>query len=147
MVNKLYTIGFTQKTLEEFIDLLKTAGVATVVDVRLNNTSQLAGFAKRDDLAYLLRRGFGIEYVHALELAPTQAMLVDYRKYKDWGRYSRDYSKLLDSRSIVQLLTQLQDRGPLCLLCAEDMPEHCHRRLAAEYIASHLPDIEIIHLR
>jgi uncharacterized protein (DUF488 family) len=143
----IYTIGHTQKTLERFIRLLQEAGVDAVIDVRLRNTSQLAGFAKRDDLAFLLREGFGIEYEHRAELAPTPEILEAYKAGGDWPAYEANFLPLLDERSAgtigQELLTHY--RHP-CLLCAEPTPDHCHRRLIAEWWAEHLPDVEVIHL-
>jgi uncharacterized protein (DUF488 family) len=143
----IYTIGYTQKTLEQFIHLLQEAGVDAVIDVRLRNTSQLAGFAKRDDLAFLLREGFGIEYEHRTELAPTPEILDDYRTDGDWLAYQSAFLPLLierDAETIGRELLALY-RHP-CLLCAEPIPDHCHRRLVAEWWTEHLPDVEVIHL-
>ena len=95
----IYTIGYTKKTLEHFIRLLQEAGVDAVIDIRLRNTSQLAGFAKRDDLAFLLREGFGIEYEHRPELAPTLEILKAYKTDGDWAAYEREFLSLLDSRN------------------------------------------------
>lgn len=141
------TIGYTQKTLERFIRLLQEAGVDAMIDIRLNNTSQLAGFSKRDDLAFLLREGFGIEYEHRLELAPTPAIRDGYRSEGDWARYERDFIPLLVERDAEAIGRELlgRYRRP-CLLCAEPVPDHCHRRLVAEWWAAHLSGIEINHL-
>jgi uncharacterized protein (DUF488 family) len=143
----IYTIGHNQKTLEQFIRLLQAAGVDAVIDVRLRNTSQLAGFAKRDDLAFLLREGFGIEYGHHLELAPTAEILGAYKTDGDWSAYERDFVPLLAERDAQSSGRELlaRYRHP-CLLCAEPTPEHCHRRLVAEWWAEHLRDVEVIHL-
>jgi uncharacterized protein (DUF488 family) len=143
----IYTIGYTKKSLQKFIGLLQEAGVEAVIDVRLRNTSQLAGFAKRDDLAFLLREGFGIAYEHIVELAPSAEILDAYKKDHDWAAYEREYSQLLAERDALamgrQLLTRYQRP---CLLCAEDTPDHCHRRLLAEYLAERINDLEIVHL-
>jgi len=146
---RLYTIGYTKKSLETFITHLREAGVDAVIDIRLRNTSQLAGFSKRDDLAFLLREGFGIAYEHRPELAPTPDILVAYQQDGDWPAYERAFIPLLEERAAEavgeQLLTTYQRPS---LLCAEPTPDHCHRRLVAEYLAAKLPDqeIEIVHL-
>jgi uncharacterized protein (DUF488 family) len=143
----LYTIGHTQKTLERFIRLLQAAKVGAVIDIRLRNTSQLAGYAKRDDLAFLLREGFGIEYEHRPELAPTPAILDAYKKEGDWTAYEQDFLKLLAEREAQFPGRELLDRYQHpCLLCAEPTPDRCHRRLVADWWASHLPDVEVVHL-
>jgi uncharacterized protein (DUF488 family) len=143
----LYTIGHTQKTLEEFIRLLQAAGVDAIIDIRLRNTSQLAGFAKRDDLAFLLREGFGIDYEHRPELAPTAAILDAYKSEGDWAAYEHHFLPLLAEREAQILGDELlaRYRQP-CLLCAEPLPERCHRRLVAEWWAEHLADVEVVHL-
>jgi uncharacterized protein (DUF488 family) len=143
----VYTIGYTQKSLEQFIRLLQKAGVDAVVDIRLRNTSQLAGFAKRDDLAFLLREGFGIEYEYRPDLAPTPEILDAYKADGDWLAYERAFRPLLAEREAEaishEILTRYQQP---CLLCTEPTPDHCHRRLVAEYWAEHLPDLETVHL-
>jgi uncharacterized protein (DUF488 family) len=143
----IYTIGYTQKTLEQFIHLLQAAEVDAIIDIRLRNTSQLAGFSKRDDLAFLLRKGFGIEYEHRPELAPTPEILEAYRATGDWSAYERDFLPLLDRRDAGSIGRQLltRHRRP-CLLCAEPLPNHCHRRLVAEWWAGQVPDVEVSHL-
>ena len=143
---QLFTIGFTKKSAETFFTKLQQAGVKRLIDVRLNNNSQLAGFSKRDDLAYFLRAIAGIEYVHLLDLAPTAEMLTRYRKVtKDWPAYERDFLKLMADRHIESTVPpNLLDHG--CLLCSEDQPHHCHRRLVAEYLREKWGNLEIRHL-
>lgn len=142
----LYTIGFTKKTAEAFFTKLCTSGVKRVVDVRLNNVSQLAGFSKKEDLAYFLNVICGIEYVHVTMLAPTQEMLDAYKKQKgDWRAYERKFIKLIESRRIENSLSR-DDLDNACLLCSEEEPTHCHRRLVAEYLQSKWKDVEITHL-
>jgi uncharacterized protein (DUF488 family) len=128
------TIGFTKTTAEHFFDRLLAAGVKRVVDVRLHNTSQLAGFAKADDLSYLLRRIGGIDYVHQPLLAPTDAMLKAYRKERgDWAAYEEQFLTLMKERRVEERLDpEMLDGG--CLLCSEALPHHCHRRLVCEYL-------------
>ena len=128
------TIGFTQTSAERFFDRLLSAGVKKVVDARLHNTSQLAGFAKADDLAYLLNRIGGIAYVHEPLLAPTDAMFKAYKKDKgEWAAYKTHFLDLMAERGIEHRLEpELLDGA--CLLCSEAKPHHCHRRLVCEYL-------------
>lgn len=143
----LYTIGATQKSLRGFIGLLQEAGVDAVVDVRLRNSSQLAGFSKGDDLAFLLETGFGIAYEHRLELAPTAEILEAFKSTGDWEGYKAAFLPLLAERDADSVGRELlaRYRRP-CLLCAEPTPERCHRRLVADWWARRLPDVEIVHL-
>lgn len=128
------TIGFTKSSAEHFFDRLVRAGVKKVVDVRLHNTSQLAGFAKADDLVYFLRRIAGIEYVHQSLLAPTDQMLKAYKKEKgDWRAYEERFLGLMSERQIESRFKPEMFEGA-CLLCSEDTPHHCHRRLVCEYL-------------
>ena len=143
----LYTVGYTKKSLETFVRLLQDAGVDAVVDIRLRNTSQLAGFAKRDDLAFLLREGFRIAYEHRPELAPTPEILDAYKADGDWAAYERAFLSLLPERDALALGREIVARYETpCLLCAEPTAEHCHRRLVAEWWADHLPNLEVMHL-
>ena len=143
---RVFTIGFTRKSAERFFGLLSSSGVKRVVDVRLNNVSQLAGFAKRDDLKYFLRRVCGIDYVHLPDLAPTREMLADYRKgHKDWDVYERQFLDLMRERRIEDgIPREVIDGG--CLLCSEDKPHRCHRRLVARYLDENWGGIEVRHL-
>jgi len=142
-----YTIGYTQKSLEHFVRLLQNSGIDAVIDIRLRNTSQLAGFAKRDDLAFLLREGFGIEYEHRPDLAPTDEILDGYKENRDWVTYERAFLSLLAERHAEETGRELLSRYKHpCLLCAEPTPERCHRRLVAEWWAAHLPGVEVLHL-
>jgi uncharacterized protein (DUF488 family) len=128
------TIGFTQTTAERFFERLLKANVKKIVDVRLHNTSQLAAFAKADDLAYFLRQIGGIQYVHQPLLAPTDAMLKMYKKEKgDWGVYQGRFMALMEERQIETKLKPEMFEGA-CLLCSEASPNHCHRRLVCEYL-------------
>ena len=128
------TIGFTKTTAEGFFERLLKSGVRKVIDVRLHNTSQLAGFAKSDDLAYFLRKIGGIEYVHEPLLAPTDAMLKAYKKEKgDWDAYEARFMALMAERQIENRLKPEMLDGA-CLLCSEAAPQHCHRRLVCEYL-------------
>ncbi len=145
---KLFTIGFTQKTARKFFELLKQSGAKRLIDVRLNNISQLAGFAKKEDLRYFAREIGGLEYVHATDLAPTQDILQAYRKAGgDWAEYEKRFLQLMADRKIEERVDPaLMDGG--CLLCSEDSPHHCHRRLVAEYLCTKWPRrIRVEHLR
>jgi uncharacterized protein (DUF488 family) len=143
---KVFTIGFTNKTAQQFFDIIKKSGTKRVVDVRLNNVSQLAGFAKRDDLAFFLKEIGGVDYVHVPELAPTQEMLDYYKKQKgDWSTYERRFLDLIRERQIEKRISkEVVAQG--CLLCSEDKPHHCHRRLVAEYLKKHWGNLDIQHL-
>jgi len=142
----VYTIGFTHKTAEEFFDRLKATGVKRVVDVRLNNVSQLAGFSKKKDLKYFLREIGSIEYIHLPDLAPTQDILDEYKKDKgDWSVYEEKFLRLISERRIEKNIPrELLDRA--CLLCSEATPEHCHRRLVAEYLKARWGNVDVVHL-
>lgn len=142
---RLFTIGFTKSTAEKFFSRLKSSGARRIVDVRLNNVSQLAGFAKRDDLKYFAKAICGIEYEHLPALAPTQSMLDDYRKKREpWVEYERRFLALMAERHIETMERERLDGG--CLLCSEDKPHRCHRRLVAEYLKEKWGDVEIVHL-
>jgi uncharacterized protein (DUF488 family) len=143
---RLFTIGFTKKSAERFFTTLADAGVKRVIDVRLNNNSQLSGFSKCDDLAYFLKAIAGIDYLHTLELAPTVELLGRYRAgEQDWPAYERDFRKLIAARKIEKTIPKdVLDSG--CLLCSEDKPHHCHRRLIAEYLRDKWGRVEITHL-
>lgn len=144
----IYTIGFTKKSAEEFFRILGNTCARHLVDIRLNNTSQLAGFTKRDDLRYFLRELLAIEYHEVQELAPEKTLLDEYRKTRDWASYERSYTALLKRRQAEkQINPKLLEEG-IVLLCSEPKPNHCHRRLAAEYLAKNLKaaDVSIVHL-
>jgi uncharacterized protein (DUF488 family) len=141
------TIGFAKKPLKTFVQLLKDAGVTKLVDTRLNNTSQLAGFAKKNDLAYIMDL-VGIKYVHESEMAPTSDILKEYKSKKiTWSQYENAYTGLLEERHILDHALKQMSNETICYLCSEDKPHHCHRRLLAEYIQQHNPtEIKIHHL-
>lgn len=143
---RIFTIGFTQKSAEQFFSQLKDAGVRRLLDIRLNNTSQLAGFSKKEDLAYFVRKILGIDYVHLPALAPTQDILDAFKKSKGtWQDYEASFLALMKSRQVAKNL----DRALFadgCLLCSELKPEHCHRRLVAEHLQAKWGNIEIVHL-
>jgi uncharacterized protein (DUF488 family) len=144
---EIYSIGFTKKTAEQFFGLLKSAGVRRLLDVRLNNISQLAGFAKRDDLRFFLREICGAEYIHEPLLAPTQEMLDEYKKNKGtWLEYEGKFLALMAERKIEEKLDQSAFAAPTALLCSEVKPEQCHRRLVIEYLAAKWEPFEVRHL-
>ena len=130
----VYTIGFTKKNAEEFFGFIRKSEISTLIDVRLNNISQLAGFAKRDDLKFFLKEICNAEYVHVPELAPTKKMLDQYKKGETpWEIYEEKFLNLMGQRNIEKSITPtLLEHG--CLLCSEHEPHFCHRRLVVEYL-------------
>lgn len=142
----IYTIGFTKKNLRTFIQLLRGARVETVIDVRLRNTSQLAGWSKHPDFAFLLEEGFGIRYEHHPVFAPADDLLDAYKKNGDWQWYEDEFNRLLATRNPEAEGRALIAAGCICLLCAEPTPELCHRRLVAEYLMNLAPGVEVKHL-
>lgn len=143
---KLYTIGFTKKNAETFFSKIKKSKVKKLIDIRLNNVSQLAGFAKRDDLIYFLNELCGCDYRHEPMLAPTKEILDGYKKKViDWSEYEFNFNKLLNDREAFKLV-MAEELDHACLLCSEPTPEKCHRRLVAEYLKNHFDNINIIHI-
>lgn len=143
---RICTIGFTHKTAEDFFARLRKSGVKRVVDVRLNNLSQLAGFSKRDDLKFFLKALLGVEYLHVPSLAPTQELLDEFKKNKgEWKIYEEKFLRLMKARQVEkQVSPEILDEG--CLLCSEDKPHHCHRRLVSEYLRDQWGEVKIEHL-
>ncbi len=142
---EISTIGFTRTSARSFFDRIGTAGITEVWDVRLNKVSQLSGFAKRDDLDYFLDRLCGVEYREVPDLAPEPEMLKAYRsKSLSWPDYSAAYLDLIRSRGVEASLAPRD--AAVALLCSEETPELCHRRLAAEYLQNHWPAVTIRHL-
>jgi uncharacterized protein (DUF488 family) len=142
----LFTIGFTGKSAEEFFEKLQRAGVKRLVDIRLNNVSQLAGFTKKRDLEYFLRAIASIGYVHQPGLAPTKEILDAYKKKQiDWDEYERRFRQLLEERRPAGEL-HAEDFDHACLLCSEPTAEQCHRRLVAEYLKNQWGNVTIEHL-
>jgi uncharacterized protein (DUF488 family) len=143
----IYTIGFTQTTAEHFFGRLAAAGVERLLDVRLNNSSQLAGFAKARDLGYFLRELVGAGYEHDPRLAPTQEILDAYKKRGgDWTDYERRFLALMAERQIERALDPEAFRTRTALLCSEPTPERCHRGLVCEYLTAHWPGVRAVHL-
>jgi len=146
---KLFTIGFTQKSAETFFTQLKDSGIRTLIDTRLNNRSQLSGFAKQHDLRYFLREIGQIDYLYLPQLAPTQDIRDAFKKKKGtWEAYERSFRALMISRKIEETF-QPELFENACLLCSEHKPHHCHRRLVAEYLREKWDglNIEIEHLQ
>ena len=143
---KLYTIGFTQKSAEKFFGLLRQPGLVRLVDIRLNNVSQLAGFTKKNDLKFFAETISGIAYSHLRELAPNAALLQEYKfAGNDWPMYETQFMALMAAREVESNTPRsLLDGG--CLLCSEASPAQCHRRLVAEYLQAKWGDLEIQHL-
>jgi uncharacterized protein (DUF488 family) len=146
---KIYTIGFTQKSAKHFFDTLYDNGIEMMIDIRINNISQLAGFAKGDDLEYFLDKIYGIKYVYRSVFAPTKELLKDYRdKVISWDEYIIIYNRMLDERnSCKNFLKDYANYNKVCLLCSEATAEKCHRRLLADRINQIFPtETEVIHL-
>ena len=134
---EIHTIGFTKKSAEQFFTALRRAGIRRLIDVRLNNTSQLAAFAKRDDLEFFLKEICGAEYVHKPELAPTEEILKAYKKKEiEWDEFEQRFTALLNERNIETAIDKRLFDVPAVLLCSEPTAEHCHRRLVAERLQS-----------
>ena len=143
---KLFTIGFTEKSAESFFNLLTINNVKKIVDTRINNVSQLSGYAKGNDLKFFAKSIGNIEYEHKINLAPTKELLSRYRDKKiSWADYEIEYLNLLDSRKISQKM-DIEKLHENCLLCSEHTPEKCHRRLLAEYLKQTNTNIDIVHL-
>lgn len=143
------TMGFAQKSAQEFFETLRHAGVELLVDIRLNNRSQLAGFTKGTDLCYFLKNLCGIDYIHCQEFAPSKELLSGYQKKEiSWEGYTAQFTDIMERRGAYRRFTQrFADYGTVCLLCSEPTPERCHRRLLAELIAQASPgEVEIKHL-
>ncbi len=144
---EVYTIGFTKRTAAEFFGALRRAGIKRLLDVRLNNSSQLAGFTKREDLPFFLKEICDAEYVHEPQLAPTQDMLDAYKKHKgSWQEYEERFLQLMKERKIEKLIDRNLFSIPTALLCSETTAEHCHRRLVLEYLRADWGDLKVVHL-
>jgi uncharacterized protein (DUF488 family) len=147
-VVNIYSIGFTQTTAEHFFGRLTAAGVRRVLDIRLNTSSQLAGFAKGRDLPFFLERIAGITYEHEPLLCPTPEILADFkqRKVMPWLAYEEAFTALMEQRRIAEVLSPASFDVPTALLCSEATPEQCHRRLVLEHLADRWDDVVIVHL-
>ncbi len=147
-MKQIYTIGFTKKTAQEFFELLKNNAVAMVLDIRLNNTSQLAAFAKYPDIKYFLNAICNIEYIHDTMFAPSDEIMKNYKNKKiDWPQYKKDFAELLKQRNVDSYIKEkYSSKNNICLLCSEAMPSRCHRQLIAEKFAELFDDVKIKHL-
>lgn len=144
---EIYTIGFTKHSAQGFFEDLKRVGITRLIDVRLNNLSQLAGFAKRDDLRYFLKQICDSDYIHEPLLAPTQELLDSYKKQNSsWLDYEVEFRRLMFQRRIEEQIPKDMFSGVPVLLCSEYKAQHCHRRLVCEYLNEHWGGIESIHL-
>lgn len=150
MVSILYTIGFTKKTAEEFFELLRNAGVGKVVDVRENRAGQLQGFARFPDIEYFLQKIIGASYEHQPLFAPTPEIRKAYRATRDWAAYEKSFCELMAQRDVMRQVKPEDYEGAVALLCSEDGPEKCHRRLVAEMLVRHWAqsghEVEVRHL-
>jgi uncharacterized protein (DUF488 family) len=143
----IYTIGFTRKSAADFFGKLRQAGIKRLIDIRLHNVSQLAGFSKRNDLAFFVRELCGAEYVHEPLLAPTPALFDGLKKLKgSWQEYERGFLDLMAQRKIEERLGRDFFTGPAVLLCSEPTADHCHRRLILEHLQRPWNDLHAIHL-
>ena len=143
---KLFTIGFTKKNAETFFGKITKSGIEKMIDIRLNNVSQLAGFTKKDDLIYFLKKICNCEYAHIPLLAPTKEILDVYKKKEiTWPEYEKRFKDLLIQRKAHALLS-ISELHMACLLCSEPTPDKCHRRLVAEFFKNYFKEIEVIHL-
>lgn len=144
----IYTIGFTKKGAESFFHLLRDANIMRLIDTRINNRSQLSGFAKRDDLKFFLDELLDADYVYNASLAPTKELLDEWRDDDiTWNRYEDRFEQLMAEREIEKNLDQSQFDEPTVLLCSEDKPDYCHRRLIVEYLDEKWGNVNGIHLR
>jgi uncharacterized protein (DUF488 family) len=144
---EVYTIGFAKRTAADFFGALRRAGIRRLVDVRLNNTSQLAGFTKREDLPFFLQEICRAAYLHEPLLAPSQDMLDSYKKRKgSWQDYERRFLQLMAERRIEERISPDLFALPTVLLCSEATADHCHRRLVCTYLQEKWGDLEAIHL-
>jgi uncharacterized protein (DUF488 family) len=144
---EIYTIGFAKKSAETFFGALRKAGIKRLIDIRLNNTSQLAGFTKRDDLRFFLKEMCGADYIHEPLLAPTVEILNSYKKKKiSWQEYEQRFLELMAQRKIEEKIDRNLFNGPTVLLCSEAKADRCHRRLVLEYLRSKWGNFQIIHL-
>lgn len=144
---EIYSIGFTKTTAEHFFGRLRQAGVRRLLDVRLNNSSQLAGFAKARDLPYFLRELVGAKYQHEPLLAPTKELLDTYKKKGGtWASYEAEFFDLMRERRVESVLSASDFEVPTALLCSEATPDQCHRRLVCEYLADYWPGLVAKHL-
>ncbi|MCX6698475.1 MAG: DUF488 domain-containing protein [Methanomicrobiales archaeon] len=143
---KLFTIGFTKKDAKTFFGLLIKNNVKILIDIRLNNHSQLAGFSKGNDLDYFLKAIAGIDYFYFIQAAPEESLLKKWQKGEiSWPEYEGAYKEMLVKRNVIgKIDAKILENG--CLLCSEPTAEQCHRRLLGEYLMDKVPGLEIVHI-
>lgn len=150
MVNSvdLFTVGFTKLSAKKFFTTLSNNDIELLIDIRLNNTSQLAGFSKGDDLEYFLNEICKIKYTHDTIFAPSAEILDDYKKNRiNWFEYENRYIELMKQRKAVKHFIEKYSKfSRICLLCSEPIADKCHRRLLAEEIMKSNPSVDINHL-
>lgn len=143
----IYTIGFTKKSLEEFVNLLKKNKITKLIDTRLSRDSQLSGFAKSKDIKYVLEEFLKIKYEIVPEFSPTKYLLKTYQKDKDWEKYEKGFLELIKERELKRFKNiVLDEKERVCLLCSEEKTDKCHRRLLAEFFSGLGDNVEVIHL-
>lgn len=147
MMVTLYTIGFTKKTLEDFTKMLKDNKITKLIDIRLNRNSQLSGFAKERDLKYILEKFLNIQYEVVPDLAPTKELLREYQEDRDWGKYEKEFLKIIKDRHIEKFKNKILDeKEKVCFLCSEAEPDKCHRRLISEFFSKLDSSVSVKHL-
>lgn len=145
----IYTIGFAQKSAKKFFELLQSNNIDCLLDIRLNNISQLAGFTKGKDLEYFLNKILSVKYFHNTDFAPTKEILDNYKKKNiTWSEYEKLYIQLIEKRHVENLFAKIinNNYSNICLLCSEPEPQQCHRRLLVTYLKQHFENIQIRHL-
>lgn len=147
MCMQILTMGFTKKSAEDFFNLVREHHIQMLIDVRLNNQSQLAGFTKGRDLVFFLKEICNCEYSHEIQFAPTKDILDRYKKGQiNWENYENQYIELISKRNVVDIFkTKYLKYDKVLLLCSEPTPECCHRRLLAEFLSKELEN-KIVHI-
>jgi len=148
MTSKILTIGFTKKTAQEFFELLMVNNVEMILDIRLNNTSQLAIFAKYPDIEYFLKVICNIAYIHDTRFSPTIETLKRYKKKEiTWDEYIREFNQTMKKRNIIEYIkTNYSIDKKICLLCSEEESKHCHRSLVANMFSQTFNELKITHI-
>jgi uncharacterized protein (DUF488 family) len=145
-MKKLYTMGYTQKPAKKFFNLIDKYEIKRIIDIRLHNNTQLAGFTKQNNLKYFLKRLSDCDYCHIPLMAPSKDIFDDSKKNGlEWKEYASRFNKLINQRKIEQLINE-DDIDGACLLCCEPEATNCHRSLVAEYLQKYFGDIQIIHI-
>lgn len=135
-----------KKSAQEFFNIINDNKIDILADIRLYNSTQLAGFSKSQDLKYFLKQICNCNYIALQEFAPTRSLFDNYKKgYIEWNEYEKIYNDFLNTHAKLDFFVAFQDKR-ICLLCAEDTPKCCHRRLLAEKIANTYDSVVITHL-